>query len=111
MVSIYPNGNGHSSFSNVPLHALDPGKLRGFKPLIASLRKLLAEIDLLTPQELREIEKDLDELKSLDQWGREVAVRIRTKIDLARVYHGPLSNTSVYGQGMRVRPLTAGRRP
>ena len=107
----YRNGNGHSTFSNVPLNALDPGKLRGFTPLIRSLAKRFDKLDLITAQELREIGKDLDELKSLDQWGREVAVRIRTKIDLARVYHGPLSNTSVYGQGMRVRPLTAGRRP
>ena len=106
----YRNGNGHSTFSNVPLNALNPGKLRGFTPLIRSLAKRFDKLDLITAQELRVIGNDLDELKSLDQWAREVAVRIRTKIDLIEVSHRPLSNTSVYGRGMRVRPLMAGQR-
>jgi hypothetical protein len=109
MVDTYRNGNGHSSFSNVPLFALDPGKLRGFTPLIHSLAKRFDELDLVTAQEQREIERELDELKSLDQWAREVAVRIRTKIDLIEAHHGPLSNTSVYGRDARVRPLTSRR--
>ena len=78
--------------------------------MIRSLAKRFDKLDLITAQELREIGKDLDELKSLDQWAREVAVRIRTKIDLIEVSHGPLSNSSVYGRGMRVRPLMAGQR-
>jgi hypothetical protein len=106
MVNIYRNGNGHSSFSNVPLNVLDPGKLRGFKPLINSLAKRFDELSFSTAEERNELERELEELRILDEWGRDVAVKIRAMTDLieSRVDRGPLSDTPV------LRTVLAGMR-
>jgi hypothetical protein len=65
------------------LGSLDAGKLKGFKPLTASMRNRLDKLPLgHNHPGRREVEKLLDELKFLDEWGRDHAVKARTMLDL-----------------------------